>query len=237
MKKGLLVICLCLCVFMLFGCSSNNPATPTEAPTEAPTAEPFNLRDGVQFGMSKAEAIEIEKKNGISFEETTDWNNYFPKDVLRIDSEPTTVAGRDYSTITYMFDDNGNINAMLYIADDFMSESIKNEKVLAALNEKYGEPVGNNGKIVPFEGKAYDALAVALNYKDKHPKDNPRYDLFYQWLVPQADGSCVDIQFLMMGFPSVVNYRIISYSYRSVEEANALYEKNMKENESINNDL
>ena len=201
-------------------------------------ADSFTLHNGVTFGMQENDVMNIEKENGLTFTETTEGNNFFPNNVLRIDSENTTVAGRDNSTITYMFDKNGLVNSMIYWASDFFSEPFRNnDAIISTLTEKYGSPVGGNGEFVQFPSSAYDAFAVCLNYKERHPDDNPNYDMFYQWLVPLDDGGYANIQFLMMGFPNVVNYRIITYSYITPEEVNALNEQNSSERQSINDDL
>ena len=64
MKKVLLSICLCLCVFILFGCSSNTPATPTEAPTATPTEAPSTVSvDITPENFKKYFTISLEKSN------------------------------------------------------------------------------------------------------------------------------------------------------------------------------
>ncbi len=199
------------------------------------SAEDFTIHNGVSFGMTKEEVIRTENDYGIKLEEATGWNNFFDNDVFRLESESTSVAGRDDSTIAYLFDSTGGMNSTLYIADDFLKESIDNDRVIATLMEKYGKPVAEIDSIVNVGGEAYDSLDVYMNYTKQHPKDNPTISLFYQWLYPIKEGYA-DIQIMMISL-SVVNYRVISYSFRTENEMKEMQEKNESEKQSMLNDL
>jgi len=199
------------------------------------SAEEFTIHNGVSFGMKKEEVIERESNAGVSFEEATNWSNFFDNDVFRIESESTSVAGRDDSMIAYLFDSAGSMNSTLYIADDFLKESIENDRVVATLIDKYGKPVAEKDGIVNIGGEAYDSLDVYMNYTKQHPKDNPNITLFYQWLYPLDEGYA-DIQIMMISL-SVINYRIISYSYRTESEMQKIRDKIDSETQGMLNDL
>ena len=197
--------------------------------------EEFTLHNGVQFGMSKENALELEATAGVTFEETTDGTNYFPDGILRIESEPTTVAGRENSIINYFFNSNGEINSMVYFAWDFLEPPIENDKVITTLMEKYGDPVAMNDSLVDVEGEAYDTVDVFINYNNVHPKDNPDITLFYQWICPMDTGY-VDIQIMMVDL-NVYRYRVISYAYRTEEEMSNMKESINREKQVMNDDL
>lgn len=218
MKK---IICILLAMVILY----SNTAL----------ADNFTIHNGVSFGMTVDEVKATESNGGLQFQEVTKWNNFFDNDIFRLESEYTTVAGRDESQVAYLFDTNGRMNAVLYIADDWFKDSFNNDGVIEALEGKYGEPVAKNDEIVDIGGEAYDSVDVYINYMKQHPSDNPKVTLFYQWLYPLDEGY-VDIQVEMISL-SVINYRIISYSYRTEEEIDAVRDKIQKEKQSIENDL
>ena len=97
MKKGLLVICLCLCAFILFGCSSNTPAPPTEAPTAAPTEVPTEAPTDTPAPTPNTVSVDITPEN---------FKQYFD---VSVDVSNQNVSNESYSFGVKSLDLSGSV--------------------------------------------------------------------------------------------------------------------------------
>lgn len=197
--------------------------------------EEFSLHNGSTFGMTKEEVVELESNAGITFEESTSGNNFFPSNLPRLEAT-TYAAGREGTSVYYLFNKNEKVNSLLYISSDFMQEPIENDDVLNTLNEKYGKPATEGDKCIAFNGEAYASLDVYTNYTRRYPTENVKITLFSQWLYPYDEGR-IDIQIMMLDVGYGLHYRIISYSYRTPEEINTMAEEAEQMAEDLNSDL
>ena len=95
---------LLLVVILILTCfASCTGPTATEVPT--PTQEPFTLHNGVRFGMTHDEVIQIEEANGVTLE-VADKSLYWPS-VDSLESKGwISIAGQPGSNLYYVFDDD-----------------------------------------------------------------------------------------------------------------------------------
>lgn len=198
-------------------------------------AEEFILHSGVKFGMTMEEVEESEEKAGY---ETIHESTYYcdvPSFVKLAVANPELFKGDTWGKVGYCFDRNNNtVNACIYYDISFGEETTPSkEEVVNAYLEKYGTPTVQNSYI-SFPGEACDAYTYIAEYSAKHSYVNIE-DIWklsiidtvdkgcYQWLIPQEDGSMIDIMLLEHNGPrySDKEYLAISYSLRTAEEVEA----------------
>ena len=118
-------------------------------------AETFEIRNGIHFGMSVEEVIEVEKGNGLSTgnepkEANGDTANaqvmgYKPGKNLEIYYLPDSIAGIDggnnHQSIRYVFEASNNSLYAIEYWFGYFSTTSNYEEIQAAFEEKYGEPL------------------------------------------------------------------------------------------------
>ena len=211
--KKIIGIALLLTCMLLTGCSNG---------IQQKKAEPFIIRNKIQFGMSPEELIELEKENGIELTRTKKSNLTWPN-VDRLQCNTISIAGQDGSSLTYILNDN-KLTSVLYTYSDRMEllgySSIGENAVLETLKQKYGKPTATGEKFVDV-GLGFDALDLMyhLTQSDEYFGTRRVTNTFYQWLCPTTDGT-VDIMLITISAPNSLSseYRIISYTLRTDTE-------------------
>lgn len=229
MRKKSILIMLILTLLVLCGCEKSS--------FQKQSNEIFKLHSDVQFGMTSEEVIQQEKAMGIHLE-TAEHSLVWPK-LESLESERTTVAGQADSTIYYVFDAD-KLTSCLYYYNDFVSfftgeEVLESSVILEALTKKYGKPLDNSDGV--FEvGTHFDALDQYYHMKKSGYYEGSRVsEMFYQWLYPVKDGY-VDIMLLTLN-TSNGESRIISYTFRTIEEVTKVLEKNESMKQQMFSDL
>lgn len=157
-------------------------------------AEGFSIHSGVEFGMTMDEVIQKEKDAGFSVEtiELDDydgWNcpdNHSPS-AVSVDGQ---IAGINGANITYHFQNNGKMDAAIYLLG---ATSGVYAPIRDSLIRKYGEPDTDMSDV----WHSYLDLDVysKADYNSQRNIHVCKIDYLNDdsWLLPQEDGSYIII--------------------------------------------
>ncbi len=125
MKKTILLILIFVLLFSVADLSS---------PTFAYEPEPFVIRGGITWGMSKDDVIGVEKEEPIQSSLAFDYFYYYG----------TSVSKFEDCDLIYAFIDNA-LTGIVYRIHQQDEESIKDDEtyIINSLTKKYGEPKAN----------------------------------------------------------------------------------------------
>lgn len=216
-------------------------------------AESFKLYNGVSFGMTMEQAAETVKKvnpnadieeddDKVYFEGNTDKTKY-----LKIrDYGLAGIGGKVYFDFS---EKTGKLNLCMYYLEKCTSGEI--DALINAYENKYGQSIAQNKKIIKISGEAHNAA-------DQFEKGKNRMQGFfgnhsasvsgiYQWLVDCDDGSAVEIMLIVMNEPMLDNlatldvvYKdniVVTYSLRTEKEMQDFKERNEYQNNRMNGDI
>lgn len=197
------------------------------------SAESFRLHSGTNFGMTMDEVrrietnagYEVQSKNG-GFLGNSDNSNvvWFSAPNL------AGIGGQvyyDFSATT------GGVNECLYLLKGYSSNDFK--ILINSYIDKYGSPITQGDKFIDLPSEAHDAVddvveeiihAKNISSKSQMMQMKVSKTELYQWLIPQDDGSTIDIILCeIKREESVSGYSLdpryttyISYSLRTAQE-------------------
>lgn len=195
-------------------------------------ADTFTIHNGTTFGMPKEDVISKEAASGFNVEED---------EVSELVAEKTkatfmaagkgTVAGFDKSTVTYFFNEDNKLYAVIYELGVSGSNSVSDfDPIDSMLKEKYGEPDASIAVAAANAGNApinYDARFYSVAAPFIPP-------MCSSWSVKQEDGSIVVIVHFMyqanvfgktvtehsIGYQSYTNDEIESGAGAALDEIN-----------------
>lgn len=183
MKKTVSIILLCIMMLALAGCSSNSSSVSVGKKFN----EEFSVRNGIKFGMTKDEIIEIENNTIASYDYMIKDFDYNPSmedlynkyHTMRV---ITKVLDQDFQTIQYHFDAD-------YKLIDFgyeLNEKFTYDELLKLLKSKYGNPV-NKDLAQYICGENYSPLITYLPLMDFPGSHEINANSVY-WIVEYKDG-------------------------------------------------
>ncbi len=197
-------------------------------------AEDFTLRNGIQFGETM-EQVKAKETLGVNA------NN---ADETHFETQKGTVAGFDDVSIIYTFDEDNQLNEVIWCLSITTSKDttdIEYEKLENALKNKYGTPLGySGGDCYIITGKALTgAISFIGLYKLLDGVGD--YCKYAEWDYEYTEGNHVKIEIIQYYFGenySKRNYQVrVGYKYFSDEDLAEAMQEKQEDNEKIMNDI